>query len=439
MKRLMIKLCVLSFLLFPAAGLPAQEMVETVIDSKIYSRPDPETPPFSGGNIKRVVIVATNDLHGKLQPRREEIKIGNRKISYPIGGIEMLGGYFKILKKHYGKELLLVDAGDIYNSGGFPQRKLVVEIYNYLGYHALTFGNHEFDPPPELRRVKGGDGYAMIKKIAAASKAPFVAGNMTRRLEDGSEVPLDWPNVKVFHIQEINGIKIGIIGIAKQSSFIPNNSHGICFNLKPVSDSIIESAKLARANGARIVVLLFHEGTLCDINFDGNHINTPEDKNRKDFKLCKRCEFTEILEKIANAPGNPVDVVVSGHSHSKICHFCGNMPVIQSLMGGKFFGQAELFYDTRRNILLKDKTLIHLPTKVCHKFFDATDDCYNPAYDERDSCSGTKRVRPLPGNVKLVPAKFLGETVAPDGEITKILQQHSKSQTDASAGNSGLR
>lgn len=375
------------------------------VETEITSRPQwTETSP-SNADLKRLVIIGTNDFHGNLDPSIERVvKNSGETVTYQIGGAPIMARYFEILHKRYPGQLLKVDAGDIYSGTLISNLffgKNVVEFYDYLQYDALTLGNHEFDYGP-IGESKDMLGH--IKQIINNSKVPFITSNVT--LKSTQKTP-HWRNLYPYLIKTINGIKVAIIGATTlDTAKMTQSKYVVDLNFNSLKDTVIKTSQEVKSKGAQVVVLLIHEGAECD---------RPESWPlgfALDWK--KHCHEQDdplpmLLDEL---PANTIDAAVSGHSHSMIAYFYNGVPVIQSQNNGHYFGQIELFYDTKQQKVLNNQTIIHPPTKFCHTFFDSTKDCHK----RKTSFSFDK----------LEPATFLGEEIYPIPEVDKKLAPYRK-------------
>ncbi|MBF0360574.1 MAG: 5'-nucleotidase C-terminal domain-containing protein [Oligoflexia bacterium] len=399
---------------------------------QIYSRLDYKNTEPSNKDVKRIVIVGTNDFHGNIDGHVEKISIGvpsatsatsatsasaEGKINYGVGGATIIAGYFKILRQRYGKELLLLDAGDMYSgtliSDSFKGES-VVKLYDYLGYDAVTFGNHEFDYGPEIlsRRVpeKEEDPQGALKKAVGTSKVPFVVSNV---LDLSTGKPIEWPGSTPMLVKDINGVKVGIIAATTPDTpdkTIRENVRGLYFD--NMASVVVKMAREVRYKGAQVVVLLIHAGDNCETPVEKSKINSAgnDSKYKKDFTLCDPQD--ELFKLLKTIPQNTVDAIVSGHTHTNIAHFYNETPVIQSFNNGKYFGQMELFYDLKEKKLLRDKTIIYSPTKFCHQFFSSSGDCNKPKDTGKNATE------------KLVAAKFLDKEVEEDKDVSNVLKTY---------------
>ncbi len=388
---------------------------------QLYSYPELDKENLGeNSKIHRIVIASTNDLHGNLEPIFETTPetIKEKSMSFPIGGSAMLASYVKVLREKYPQEVLLLDAGDLMQgtliSNNF-KGKPVIEVYNKIGYDAITIGNHEFDyGPTDLSRIiplETEDPQGALKERAQQSLAPFVSSNI---IELATGRPIAWPNFKRNYIKEINGVKVGIIGITTTetpSTAISQNIKGLYF--EDIATSLIKNAKLVRSQGADIVIAMAHTGAKCGYHFAKKNNYDMEKLNfdPQDISLCHG-EGDELLQATKKIPQGTIDALVTGHTHSKIANYFHGIPTIQAFSKGQYLARMELYYDAETKKLLKEKTIIHQPTKICHSFFKESEDCF------------TKD--PTINHQETIPATFLGEKVTPDPDIASILAPYQK-------------
>ena len=112
---------------------------------------------------RRLVILHTNDLHGRIKPGPQN------------PGLEAVAAHIRKAKQEAlesGARVLLVDCGDFFQ-GTFEsdsnEGRAMVEVLNDLGYDALALGNHDFDFGPKVAEA-----------LAALAKFPFLGANICR-------------------------------------------------------------------------------------------------------------------------------------------------------------------------------------------------------------------------------------------------------------------
>lgn len=213
-----------------------------------------------------IIILHNNDVHSRLEshiPSGAEVEQGGRV---------RLATLVDEIRELYGKEnVLLLDAGDAIHGmnidnlfGGLPS----IEVMNFMGYNAFTPGNHEFNYGQEV----------LAQRIEDA-KFPTLAANVTK--EDGTL----FAGYSAL-IQEIGGVKVGVIGLAAQETPIvthPKNVEGLVFH-----DPIVTAKQVAKVVRPRVDVLI----VLSHLGYS------------KDVEL-------------ANALPE-LDVIVGGHSHTEL-------------------------------------------------------------------------------------------------------------------------
>ncbi|MBF0205944.1 MAG: 5'-nucleotidase C-terminal domain-containing protein [Oligoflexia bacterium] len=409
----------------------------------VYSEPEWNAPttettsdsPIINPDIKRIVVASTNDLHGSIDGNIEEIKIdalpsndsdqngtNKKEVAISVGGANIIAEYYKILRKKYGNELLLLDAGDMYSgsliSDSFKGES-VVAFYNYLNYDAVTMGNHEFDYGPETLDhfvpSENEDAQGALRKLVKISKAPFVVGNIVD-LSTGKYI--SWPGAVPYLLKEINGVKVGIIAATTTTTTkktISARIRGLYF--EDINAAILKGAHAVKELGAQIVLLLIHEGHHCKQSSSG--VGHPAEKYASDKGtintdkvLCDAGETDGELYSILNKlPPQSVDAVVSGHTHTGLYHFLHGIPTIQAFSKGQYFSKMELYYDNKNKKFLPEKTVLHAPIKFCEKFFASSNDCYRPDPKKAEIAD------------QMIPARFLGEKIAIEAQTQKEVDQ----------------
>ncbi|GGN98039.1 5'-nucleotidase C-terminal domain-containing protein [Saccharibacillus kuerlensis] len=180
---------------------------------------------------------------------------------------------------------LLLDAGDVFSGTlYFNQYGGLADLYfmNQLKYDAMVFGNHEFD--------KGPAGLAPFIKDA---KFPFVSSNIDfsadKDLSGFASTTIGEPAAdgKIYPaiIKEINGEKVGIIGLTT-SDTIALSSPGDTIQFKDAVESAQKTVDQLTAKGVNKIIALTHLG------------------------------YSEDMELAKGVKG--IDIIVGGHSHTKL-------------------------------------------------------------------------------------------------------------------------
>lgn len=210
-----------------------------------------------------------NDLHGKFENSDDNT------------GVDELTTYLEN-RKEIDEHVVILSAGDMWQGGSASNEthgRIITDWMNYLGFEAMTLGNHEFDW-----------GQDAIKTNAAMAEFPILAINI---YDNATGQRVDYCEASV--MIERGGAKIGIIGAIGDcySSISSEMTKGINFKTGTALTNLVkaESERLREA-GADIIVYLIHDGT------------TYSDKNVSDYY------------DISLSSGGYVDIVFGGHTHS---------------------------------------------------------------------------------------------------------------------------
>ncbi len=266
--------------------------------------------PASQSATTTVTIVTTNDFHGQLETK----PVSGR----PAGGAGWLAGYVNVVEQENPGGVLWLDAGDMMQGtlvSNYWYGASTIDVFNTMGVDAAAVGNHEFDW-----------GQEVLQQREDQASFPFLAANIFYAKEHGNPEAghagrPHW--AKPYTILEVNGVKVGVIGIANPetpSITNPVNVSDLVFT-DPV-EAVEEVLPEVEAEGATLIVVNAHIG--------GFYPNFAE--GIKDFTC--------------GLDPDRVDMVVSGHTHSQIRNVMCGIPVLQAYSGGTAFGRLDFTVDT---------------------------------------------------------------------------------------------
>jgi 5'-nucleotidase len=211
-----------------------------------------------GGSNKKpkavsVKIIHTNDHHSYLDSSSYDLMIDNVATRVDMGGFARLS---TIIEQERNDHSIVVNSGELNGTlyfslfKGEPDFKL----FNELKLDGYTLGNHEFD-----------EGDARLAELIEMANFPILSSNMSP--EPASPLYAVKDKIKPYVIKEIDGEKVGIIGIlkvekTKNSSLV---SDDVTF-----SDEIETAKKMVaelEAKGVNKIVLVSHVGYYNDILF----------------------------------------------------------------------------------------------------------------------------------------------------------------------------
>lgn len=220
-----------------------------------------------------LTIFHTNDIHGGFLLSTVEGKNGGPPMK--VGGFLALDAWLRAHRAEYPNSLLL-DAGDLMT--GNPICEIEVEgvrglaladMMNVAGYDGIALGNHDFD-----------DGLANTQALVKRFAFPVLCANV--KLADGTPVAPE-----AYHIYEVGPFRVGVIGLLMDGldRVVPAETME-----KLTVEPTIEVAKrlVERIDPETdVIILLTHQGLDMD-------------------------------RVLARSLGPDVDLIVGGHSHTKL-------------------------------------------------------------------------------------------------------------------------
>ncbi len=365
--------------------------------SELYSEPN-SPKSFSDSSLKRIVIASTNDIEARYSPTQlsfsDKHTPGTQSIK--IGGVDIIGSYFNILREEY-KNVLLLDSGDLF-SGDVLETKFVHDFYSLLKYDALTVGLGDFN----LKLPKNySSSSSYFKDFAKNSDVPLLLSNL---YELKTARVVEWKGSAPYLLKEIDGVKVGVIGLIPDdiTKLTPVDNR-VGFFVESMLQSTLRHSRLLRSLGAEIVVVLTHQGIKCGEKL-AEDLKLPIKKVNFDPRKSGVCEFNDELgEYLKRLPPNLVDVVIGGRTQDKMANFYNDILVMGGFEHGQSFNYAEFYFDSKTKKLVKEKTVVHQPVLFCKEFFKETKDCYT-----EDSSINHK---------DKIPATFLGKPVESDAKL----------------------
>jgi 5'-nucleotidase / UDP-sugar diphosphatase len=275
-----------------------------------------------------VSILHTTDLHGHILPTSDYDGTADR------GG---LARCVTQIRRWRGQNpnSILIDVGDVYQGTEVSLRnkgELMIDLFNHLKYDAWVIGNHEFDW-----------GIEPFINALQRSAMPVLGANTTldgRAAGSSSDSQHPFGKVQPFIINEIEGIKIAIIGITTpgMSFWLPREfTTGIDFQypVEPVRRAIAK----AKNAGAHAVVLTGHMGLKPRTGGD-DFANTV---------MALTSEFPDV------------GAFIAGHTHQPIpSRLTKRVLFTQADHFGIHVGRLDLLFDRRSKKLLRREAICEL-------------------------------------------------------------------------------
>lgn len=273
-----------------------------------------------------VQLLGLNDFHGQLDYKKD-LKDASGKVTGTVGGADYLAAYLRE-RKAGNPNTLLVHAGDMVGASApvsaLLQDEPTIDFLNRLGFAVGTVGNHEFDKGPSeaLRLIHGGKNPKTGATFGGAD-FPYVVANV---LNEKGEPFLD-PYV----VQEVDGVKIGFIGLVTNitpSIVSPAGIAGLTFTDQ--TTAVNKAVAELKAQGIRAIVILAHDP------FEGSGDNISG----------------EVVD-LANSVDDEVDVIFAGHNHGGLNKVINNKLVVEAYSYGTAFADVELMIDRATQDIVK--------------------------------------------------------------------------------------
>ena len=230
-----------------------------------------------GKQVRRVIILHTNDTHSQIEPIPNGKRDGNH-----AGYARRLGAIMQ--ERAMNPELILVDAGD-FSQGtpyfNFYHGRVEVDALNRMGYDAITLGNHEFD-------------YGVDTLAAVLKNASFAVVCANYNVEGSALADIVRPYVILHRL----GLKIGIFGLGvNPDGLISQKNFAPIQYMDPIPVAQEVATLLKEKHHCDLVVCLSHIGT---------HTTT---------------SLQEVSDtQLAQATRN-IDIIIGGHTHKIVTNY----------------------------------------------------------------------------------------------------------------------
>jgi len=297
-----------------------------------------------------ITAIGTNDIHGVFFTEDTD------------AGLITFSGYVDALRaarKSDGGDVLLIDAGDMWQGtleSNLSEGASIVEAYNSMAFTAAALGNHEFDfgpvGPSPIPKSEVDDPRGALKQRAKEANFPFLAANL---IDESTGEPVVWPNIQPSVLVDVQGVKLGIIGVMTSSaltSAVAANTVGL--SIAPLAASIEKEARLLRKDGATIIIVSAHAGGQCSKFDDPN-----------DLSSCDR--KSEIFKVAKDLPSGLVDHIFAGHTHQKVAHVVNGISIAESSARARNFVRIDLTVSRKTGQLVDRKLFPPIPiAKASH-------------------------------------------------------------------------
>ncbi len=226
---------------------------------------------MKNGDKYTLTILHTNDIHGN---------------------VKNLPKYATVVEqvRSQAKNVLLVDSGDLFLRGEFEKNLGLTEteILNKMNYDYWIPGNNDFRVP------SGGttrQGNKQIQDIIKKASFKGLCANVTMK-DSGKYID----NIEPYSVAEINGVKVGIIGI---TSMKPQDRKWteVADKVFTAGDETLEKIAPEVAEKSDVVLVLSHAGLAVDLKMSSNKNISAIIGGDDHYKLAEPLHYTYAGEK----------------------------------------------------------------------------------------------------------------------------------------------
>jgi 5'-nucleotidase / UDP-sugar diphosphatase len=256
-----------------------------------------------------LTILHDNDLHGHMLPFAYIEEERSKVEQASVGGAARRATLIRDLKKRARNPVMVINTGDTSTRGPMInayEGVADIEVMNAVGYDLGCLGNNEFKLKDGIEAKDAAGAQGALLRFLRRSRFPWVCANM------GTDANCPLPGVAPFVVREINGVKVGFLGLTAPRSASYPQTAGWWF-----SDPV-ESAK-------KWIPLARRE---CDILIAVTHIGVDLDKK-------VAAEITGI------------DAIVGGDSHTFLykAEVVNGIPIVQTGEFGVNLGKFDLHFE----------------------------------------------------------------------------------------------
>lgn len=343
------------------------------------------TRPHAVPDTLTISMLGTNDVHGELLPKPDR------------GGLVAISAYVDALRAARDEDngaVLVIDAGDMWQGtleSNLVEGAAVVEAYNAIGFDAATIGNHEFDFGPvgskAIPQQSDDDPRGALKRRVSEANFPVLAANL---IDEKTGRPIEWGNVRPSTMLDVQGIKVGIVGVLSEHALratISANTGGL--RVAPLVETIRKEATTLRSRGAAVVIVTAHAGAYCT-EFD----------NPSDLSSCNM--GGEIMRVAEALPAGLVDHIFAGHVHQGIAHIVNGISITSAYSNTLAFSRVDFEVDRHTGKIVARQ--VFAPHHTCLSVVRYSGECASPS----DKAG------------EIMDARYAGRAIVPNAAITEI-------------------
>jgi 5'-nucleotidase len=258
---------------------------------------EPLAPAPKSGTVE-LQLLGVNDFHGHLEPP-----------AAGLGGAAWLGAHMNRDASTDPGRTIRVHAGDMVGASPLISShwkdEPTIEATNRMHFDVGTLGNHEFD-----------EGGREALRLVGMAHYPYLAANTFT--PDGKLI------LPPYKIIERAGVRVGFIGVTTTDT--PNYllpEYASEYRWTDISDAVNRWVPELRRRGVEAIVVLAHSGA---------------------FQRGAAAAAGEIVDEAAQMD-DAVDVVVAGHTHSRLDTVVDGKLIVQAQSYGTAYDRVRLTVD----------------------------------------------------------------------------------------------
>jgi 5'-nucleotidase len=291
-------------------------------------------------------LVGMNDFHGHLDATKFDYADAGESAPawHQAGGVDNIAAAIQAWRRE-DKDLLFVAAGDLV--GASPAMSSLwadepsIDALGMAGLFASSVGNHEFDQgKAELMRQQNG-GCVSVRPAKACRFAPdFKGAGYTYLAANVIDRATGKPFLPAYKIADVKGVKVGLIGaVLRDTASVVLASGIVGLSFVDEADAINQVIPEMRAKGAKVFVLMIHEGGQTSEPFD-----KPE---------CSQLQGPIVG--IARRLDPAIRLIISGHTHKGFQCKVDGRTITQAEMGGHVLSRIAMRVDPASGAVLDIK------------------------------------------------------------------------------------
>jgi 5'-nucleotidase len=198
---------------------------------------------------KKLTIIGTGDLQGRLDPANKSIRINREgeKVNV-VGGISRIAALIKQVRQQTANPVIVLSSGDDLMGEYFQQfrGRAIFSLMETAGYEVLALGNHEFDKGPEV----------LARALDSISFTPLCSD-----LKVQNTVMAD--SCRPYLIRDYGGIRVGFFSLMTEDLPVVTVTGKVKLrkNRAAVAREMVQAL---RKQGARLIIAVTHIGTVMD-------------------------------------------------------------------------------------------------------------------------------------------------------------------------------